>query len=189
MAVTVVTIAVSLVSASAALALTSKTMTRSNGVAGFADWFNETEEGFDDTFITVVETTSGTDVYYDECHYFFATDEFSCRSGYFFTTTDVFSHDQKLNSAHLMPVEIEVFDWMTGSSEMVMLEASWTGTGELQRGALKVMEKFGDSTFKYNERSSFRDASAVASVDETALGMSTFGGIVKFKAMSMEMVK
>ncbi|MBI3963488.1 MAG: hypothetical protein HY341_00655 [Candidatus Kerfeldbacteria bacterium] len=173
--------------ASPALALDAKVMTRTNGTAGFAVWSEMDGDVFNDTFLQAVETNMGTEVFVAQCWFNVVTEEGSCKDGYRMTSDDVFSVSKKLTSATLMPVDVEVYDWMTDTFETVTVSATWNGTGDLERGSLHVRERFGDTSFRYSERSTFRAGESVAMWNATDLGPSMDAGLVQFRSMNVFM--
>ena len=86
-------------------------------------------------------------------------------------------------------VDIELWDWEAGTSEIVPLEATWNGTGDLVKGSFRVISKFGDEMLKFSSRSTMRDAVANTEVGGMNLGDSAYGGIAQFRDMEMFMVK
>jgi hypothetical protein len=170
-------------------AFESKVIYRDEGMGAYAGWYDYANNVSSDKFIQVMETDDGTDIYvycwtYDE-----NTGIWSDKSGYLFTQEDVFRINKKLESATLSPVEIELFDWNTGTSETITVAAQWTGVGDVEISSSKYISKYEDFMSKYSDKSLFREATATGSVDGQELGTSDFGLMVKFKSVSMSMEK
>lgn len=169
-------------------AFDSKSTYRTNGMAAYADWFEETDGV--DTYTSIQATTSndGTDIYvgiysYDEFGNFL-----SDKWGYMFTQEDVFTIDKKLNSATLS-VNIDLYDWNTDTVDNVPIEAQWTGEGDVMKSSSKYISKYGDFMWKFSDNTLYREATATGSINKEYLGTSDYGQLVKFKSVSMDMNK
>ncbi|MFH0952080.1 MAG: hypothetical protein V1838_02710 [Patescibacteria group bacterium] len=180
---------VSFMLAGGASAMQYKSMTRTNGTAAYAEWFSENDDYSSDTYLEVDKTEYGTDVYYGSCTYIYDTDEYFCRDGYYFTTDNIFTIDKKLKTATLSEVTIELWDWDTWETEMIIVGAVWTGTGDLEKGKINFHSQFGNFSSKYRETSNYRDATATATVNGEATGTSDFGGMVNFRSAEFMMEK
>lgn len=175
-----------------ATALESKGIYRENGLAADAFW-SETIDGVStDTFLSVMESKDGTDINLFICTY--DENDWSCKEGYIFTEEDVFDMDKKLEYATLSPVEIEVYDWMTGDAETLTIQAQWIGIGDIMKDNSKYMSKSNDFMQKFSGNSIYREATVTGSKeDETGivqeLENNQFGYFVKFKSAGMYMEK
>ena len=169
-------------------ALEEKTIYRQNGESAYAEWYEQTPDGITDKYVSVTKTDKGTDIFVGVC-----TSDisgyFTCKSGYAFTTEDVFTTDKKLGSAVLSAINVDVYDWNTNTVETVTIQAEWTGTGDSIKGSYKFSSKFGDYVSKYSSSSTQREATATGSLNGVELGTSNYGGMVTFKDASMWMVK
>ncbi len=171
-------------------ALEYKTIYREQGTSAFAEWI-ETEGNLTNYIdLSVTKTDSGSDIYLSICS---VDPEFNyfCKSGYKFTQDNVFDVNKKLTIATLSPVEIDLYD-NTGIVEKVTIKAEWTGIGDLIKGSLKYMSKYGDFIEKFSGSSSFREATVTGSIyndTNKELGTSSYGNIVKFKSASISMKK
>ena len=172
-----------------ATALDYKTINRQDGVSAYAGWADTNGDVSTYTDLFVMKTDDGADIGVSICTYDTATGISSCKSGYKFTKDNVFSIDQKLNSASLSEVDIEVYDWNTGTLETLRVKADWTGTGDVTKGSFKYMSKYGDYTMKSSSSSVSREATATGSINGNDLGTSDLGGLAKFKSAYMEMKK
>ncbi len=172
-----------------ATAMDYKTINRQNGVSAYADWTDTNGDVSTYTDLFVMKTDDGTDIGVSICTYDTVTGISSCKSGYKLTQDNVFSIDQKLNSAGLSEVDIDVYDWNTGTAETLKVKAGWTGTGDAAKGSFKYTSKYGDYTMKGSSSSISREATAAGSINGNDLGTSDFGGLAKFKSAYMEMKK
>ncbi len=170
-------------------ALQYKSMSRTNGTAAFGVWSSQPEPGvYTDTYVAANKTKTGTEVYFDQCTYDSNVDVFTCRGGWGQFGSSVFSIDRKLQTAALSPVSLEVWDW-DGNMTTVTVDADWLGDGPLQRGVTNVMDRFGDTMFKFHANSTFRDATATANLDGSGLGDSSFAGMVQYRTADFFMVR
>lgn len=174
-----------------ATALQYKTIYRQNGVSAYADWSETNGDISTYTDLFVTKTDDGTDIYLSICTYNMATYYWSCKSGYKFTTDNVFSMEGKgkLNSASLSEVNIDVYDWEIGTIETLNVKTDWTGTGDVAKGSFKYMSKYGDYMMKGSGSSVYRGATAIGSINGDDLGTSAFAGLSMFKSAYMEMKK
>lgn len=171
-----------------AQALEEKTIYRQNGESAFAAWYEQTPDGSTDKSVNVMKTDDGTDIYVSIC----SSDMdgyYTCKSGYSFTTDNVFTIDKKLGSATLSAINVDVYDWNNPVVETVTVQAEWAGTGDAVKGSFKTTSKFGDYVSKYSSSSTQREATATGSLNGVELGVSTYGGMVTFRDASMWMVK
>lgn len=169
-------------------AFEEKTIIRQNGESAYADWFEQTPEGDNYKYVNVAKTDDGTDIYVSICSSDISG-YFTCKSGYTFTTEDVFTMDRKLGSATLSAINVDVYDWNNNAVETVAIQAEWTGTGDAMKGSYKSISKYGDFVSKYSGSSTYREASATGSLNGVELGTSNYGGLVEFKYSSMWMQK
>lgn len=162
-----------------ASALVSKTITRQNGNSAFASW----SDGASSTFLGVFENNDGTDIFVSICT------PGICKSGFTFTQQDVLNADRRLTTATLTPVQVVLFDFSTGTSETITIQAEWTGVGDLIKSSSHSISKFGDFMFKFSGSSTFREAEATGSVNGQDIGTSVFAEISTFKVATMTMQK
>jgi hypothetical protein len=174
-------------------AFDSKSIYRTNGMAASASWFENTDSVDSGTFINVMETDDGTDIYVDIWTYDKAAEVWSDKWGYLFTQEDVFTIDKKLESATLSPVDIELYayiydpntDTYTDTVETVTITAQWTGEGDVMKSRSKYISKYGDFMSKYSDNTLYREATATGSINDMYLGTSDYGQLVKFNSVSM----
>jgi hypothetical protein len=172
-----------------ATALETKSMTRENGVSAYASWSNTVADGQEYTYLSVMKTDKGTDLYMDIC-IADMSGNYNCMYGFGFTQEDVFTMDKYMDSATLSSVNIDLFNSSTGMIEKtVQVQASWTGVGDVTKGSSHYISKFGDYTYKFSDSVSFRQATATGTLDGNELGTSVFGEMDKFKRASMSMEK
>jgi len=177
-------------------ALEQKIVYRQNGIAAYADWTETTTEGIiTDNFLSVTQSNDGTDIYLSICN-LDLTSNWLCKSGYMFTTDNVFSMDRKLDSASLKAVQLELHEWScdeTGCLETpagtATIEAAWTGTGDVSKGSYKWTSKYGDYMAKGSDSSLIRKATATGLLNNVDLGTSDSAGLARFKSVYMEMKK
>jgi hypothetical protein len=173
-----------------AQALESKTITRNNGLSASTDWIEMNGNMITDTYLSVIKTNDGTDISLDIYTWDSSTGNYlSEKSGYMFTKDDVFSIDKKLNSASLSKVDIEVYNWETGQTEIIPVKADWTGQGVVSTGSFRSTSKDGDYTFRSSDSSSYRGASVTGNINNCDLGVNPNGMLIKFKSASMTVEK
>jgi hypothetical protein len=137
-------------------AMESKTMERHNGAHAYASW----DQGSCFTDLSVTKTDDGTEIHlYNE-----GPGGLFEGAGYLFTEDDVFKVNNKLKSASLSEVQIDVIDY-TGEKKTVTVHADWTGEGDTSTGSSSYTSKSGDYKFKSSESSSYRDASVIGSIN------------------------
>jgi hypothetical protein len=174
-------------------AFDSKSIYRTNGMAASASWFENTDSVDSGTFINVMETDDGTDIYVDIWTYDKAAEVWSDKWGYLFTQEDVFTIDKKLKSATLVPVDIVLYGYDsntdTSTEETMTIAAQWTGEDDVIKSSSKYIFKYDDFISKYSDNSMFREATATGSINNDDLGPSDFGELIKFKSVSMDMEK
>lgn len=174
-------------------AFDSKSIYRTNGMAASASWFENTDSVDSGTFINVMETDDGTDIYVDIWTYDKAAEVWSDKWGYLFTQEDVFTIDKKLESATLVPVDIVLYGYDsntdTSTEETMTIAAQWTGEDDVIKSSSKYIFKYDDFISKYSDNSMFREATATGSINNDDLGPSDFGELIKFKSVSMDMEK
>lgn len=170
-------------------AFESKEIYRNEGTAAYASWSEYTEGVYTDKFIQATTSNDGTDIFVYIWTYDENTGDWSDKWGYMFTQEDVFEIDKKLESATLSPVDIELFDWNTGTVETITIAAQWTGEGDVMKSSFKDISKYDDFMSKYSDKSSFREATATGSINDEDLGTSDYGELIKFKSVSMYMEK
>lgn len=174
-------------------AFDSKSIYRTNGMAASASWFENTDSVDSGTFINVMETDDGTDIYVDIWTYDKAAEVWSDKWGYLFTQEDVFTIDKKLESATLVPVDIVLYGYDsntdTSTEETMTIAAQWTGEDDVIKSSSKYIFKYDDFISKYSDNSMFKEATATGSINNDDLGPSDFGELIKFKSVSMDMEK
>jgi len=170
-------------------AFESKEIIREEGMAAYAVWSEYTDGVYTDKFIQATTSNDGTDIFVYVWTYDENTGVWSDKFGHMFTQEDVFEIDNKLESATLSPVEIEVYDWNTGTVETITIAAQWTGEGDVIKSKSKYISKYDDFMSKYSDNSMFREATATGSINGEDLGTSDFGELIKFKSVSMYMEK
>lgn len=172
-----------------ATAMETKSITRENGVSAYASWSNTVAEGNEYTYLGVMKTDKGTDLYMDICKEDISGN-FNCIYGFASTAEDVFTMDRRLDSATLSSVKVDLFNSSTGLLEKtVTIQASWTGEGDTTKGSSHYMSKFGDVTYKFSESVSFRQATATGILDGNELETSAFAEMDMFKRATMSMEK
>ncbi len=174
-----------------------KSIYRNEGMGASAGWSENTDGVYTDKSINVMETDDGTDI----SVYIWTYDENTGNSfdkwGYMFTQEDVFTIDNKLESATLSPVDIELNACVYDSDaetyicteETVTIAAQWTGEGNVMKSSSSSIFKYDDFMSKYSDNSMFREATATGSINDVDLGPSDYGELVKFKSVSMDMKK
>lgn len=174
-------------------ALESKTIYRQNGFSAYADWSEKTDGVYTYTFLSLTETKGGTDIYVEICKYNEATGYYSCMRGYKFTEEDVFDVDNKLTTAILSPVKMDLcgWDWEDEEwiEESITIQSQWTGIGKIGTNSFRWQSKSGDFMAKYSSSSKFREAVATGSINDEDLGNSSWAGLVQFRNASMTMKK
>jgi hypothetical protein len=168
-------------------AMESKTIDRSNGASASADWYETNGDITAGKYLSVTETEDGTDIYLEI--YTYGPDYWSGKSGYLFTQDDVFSIDKKLNSASLSEVEIEVYNWDTGETETLAVNADWIGRGDVSRDSYTSRSQSGNYVWKSSGSSKYRDASATGNINGLGLGVNSYASLSNFKSASMSMEK
>jgi hypothetical protein len=174
-------------------ALESKTMQRSNGGSAWSSWTKTDGNLITNSYLSVSKSNYGTDIY-------FSTDTWDTttgytvdsKSGYTSTTDDVFTINNKLNSASLTEVPIPVYNWYnwyTPEIETLNVTAEWVGTGEVQKGSSTYTSTNGDYRFKSTDNSNYRTATATGSVNNIDLGQNIGGNLYNFKSAYIEMQK
>lgn len=171
-------------------AMESKTMERQNGAHAYASW----NQGSCYTDLSVTETDDGTEIYVfnEGSGGPFSGSGFNPKSGYLFTKDDVFKVNNKLKSASLSEVQIDVYDVYTGEKKTCTVQADWTGEGDISTGSSSYTSKNGDYRFKSSESSSYRDASVIGSINGYNLGVKpclSFASLSNFESASITMEK
>lgn len=170
-------------------AFESKSIYRDEGAAAYASWSEYTDGVNTHKSIHATTSNDGTDISVSIWTYDENTGDWSDKWGYMFTQENVFKINNKLKSATLAPVEIELYDWNTGTVETINIAAQWTGVGDVTGSSYKYISKYDDFMSKYSDKSSFREATAIGSINDEDLGTSDFGELIKFKSVSMNMEK
>lgn len=168
-------------------ALESKSIERCNGTSAYAGWFETNDNVIVYTYLSVTETDDGTDIHVSTSTH--GPDFWSEKSGYLFTKNNVFKVNNKLNSASLSAVKIEVYNWYTGETETLTVKADWIGKGDISGGSSKYSSKNGDYMRKNSESSNSRDASATGNINGYDLGASSYASLSNFKSAYMSMNK
>lgn len=174
-------------------ALESKTMQRSNGGSAWASWTKTDGNLITNSYLSVSKCNDGTDIY-------FSTDTWDTttgytvdsKSGYTFTTDNVFTINNKLNSASLTEIPITVYNWYnwyTPETETLIVTADWVGTGEVEKGSSTYTSTNGDYRFKSTSNSNYRTATSIGNVNNIDLGQNTGGSLLNFKSAYIEMQK
>lgn len=172
-----------------ATAMEYKSITREDGVSAYASWSNTVTDGNEYTYLGVMKTDKGTDIFVNICKEDISGN-FNCVYGFAFTQEDVFTMDRRLDSATLSSVNVDLFNSSTGIVEKtVAIQADWTGEGDVTKGSSHYISKFGGFTYKFSDSVSFRQATATGTLDGNKLGTSVFGEMDKFKRASMSMEK
>lgn len=166
-------------------ALESKMIERHNGESAYADWYETNGNATTYISLSVTETDDGTDIYVSTSTY--GPDFWTDKSGYMCTQDNVFQIDKKLNSASLSEVQVEVCDWYTGETEVLKVQADWSGKGDISRGSSTYSSRDGDYVWKSSDSSKSRDASATGSISGCDLGISSYAGLSSFKNVYMSM--
>lgn len=172
-----------------AAALESKYMERHDGMSAYAQWTEKMVDNHScNIYLNVIESDYGTEVYIDMCT---LNDDgtWKCMWGSLFTEEDVFELDRNLETATLSPVEVELYDWETGTTKVITIDALWTGTDEAIKGSYKQMSKQGDYFMKFSEKSKHRPAIATGAMDGHELGNSDFAEMFMFDNVYMSMEK
>jgi hypothetical protein len=171
-------------------ALQSKTIQRDNGASASASWSKTDGDLITNNYLSVTKSNAGTDIYLDVYTWDSANGNFvNEKSGYMFTKDDVFSIDKKLNSASLSNVDVEVYNWDTDKTEILPVMADWSGTGDVSTGSSSYASTDGDYRFRSTSSSSYRDASAIGSINNNDLGQSNYGSLNSFKNAYIDMIK
>ena len=125
----------------------------------------------------------GVDVYVSDCDYNLVTEVSSCQFGSLFTTDKSVFTVNKLNSATLAPVSVELFDDSWNPVGPVVVEANLTGVGPTQKGNNKVQETYDGLKISYKGQYTYRNALVNSVLDGNDLGETSYGGLVQFKSM------
>lgn len=164
-----------------AAALETKIISRQNGESATASWSDATAGSFTDLFVT--KTNDGIDIFV------IISTPTSFKLGFILTQENVFDIDNKLTTATLSPVTLDLFDFNTGTTETVTIQAQWTGSGDLTKNSFKFMSKSGEFISKFSDKSAFRQATAIGSIGDIVLGTSNFANLIEFKDVSMTLEK
>ncbi len=174
-------------------ALESKTLQRDHGGSAWASWSKTDGTLITDTYLSASKSNYGTDIYLSTNTWDTTTGfTVDSKSGYLFTTDDVFTINNKLNSASLSEVPIDVYNWYnwyTPEIETLNVTADWVGTGEVQKGSSTYTSTNGDYRFKSTGNSNYRTATATGSVNNIDLGQNNGGSLYNFKSAFIEMEK
>jgi hypothetical protein len=177
-------------------ALEYKTMTRQSGMAAYADWTDTKGDISTYTDLFVTKTDYGTDIGVSICTDDTTTGDWSCKSGYVFTQENDFSIDNKLDSASLNAVEINLIEWYCDENGCwetpagtITIQANWKGIGKITKSSSRYMSKYEDYMMKFSDSSTNRVATATGSTNNGYLGTSDFASLVKFKFASIDMKK
>ncbi|MDY9926839.1 hypothetical protein [Methanosarcina sp.] len=175
--------------ATSAAALEYKAIARQSGMCALAGWTDMDEDTITSTDLVAIKTPVGTFVFLSISTFDTMTGSGSYKSGYIFTRNNVFHAAGNLNSARLSAVDIEVSDLENYETEIITVKANWAGKGETLKGSSKFISKSGDCIIKSSDSSSYREATATASIDNLDAGENCFAELVSFKSTSMEMKK
>lgn len=182
-----ITLVVLLSMAMSVQALESKIIQRQNGVTANAYWTEKNGDITTDTFLTVTKSDTGTDILLDI--YTNGPNDWSDKHGSMFTQDNVFNVDNKLNSASLSEVNIDVYDFNTGEIKTETVKADWIGKGFISKDSFKSVSKSGSYIWTSNSINKFRDATATSNINGLDLGVSQGANLVSFKTAYMEMRK
>ena len=149
-----------------------------------------------ETLLSVTKSDIGTDIYLSICTNDI-TGIWSCKSGGMVPQDNVFSMDNKLDSASLKAVQIDLYQWNCDETGMcwetpagtATIEATWAGTGKVSKDSYKWKSTNGDFIAKGSSGSSSRMAAAEGTINNEELGTSNFGGLAKFKSVDMQMIE
>lgn len=171
-------------------ALESKNIQRDNGASAFASWSETNGNLINNTYLSVTKSNDETYIYLDIYTWDSSNGNFvNDKSGSMFISDDIFSIDKKLNSASLSEVDVEVYNWDTGKMEILPVTADWTGIGDVSTDSYTSISTNGDYRFRSTSHSNYRDASATGSINNTDLGIDSYGSLVKFKSAYMNMIR
>ena len=168
---------------------TDKVIIRNNGIFANANWHEQRGDGTSvDTLLFVSEHDKGTDIFIEIL--VFDPDGISTgQFGYLFTTENVFDISRKLETAILLPIELElcIFDEETGECEpsTLTLEVHWTGVGEATKIKTKDSIKGKDFKSRFSGTTIDRQATASGSLGRYDLGESMFADLGRFKTVEM----
>ena len=176
-----------LFTATSAQALQSKTIDRYNGASASANWYETSGDTTTSTYLSVTESSYGTDVYVEI--YTYGPYSESWKYGYMCTQDDVLTIDKKLNSASLSEVQVEVYDCYTGETEILNIQADWVGQGAISKDSYTSRSQSGNYVWRSSGSSSYRDASATGSINGYDLGIGSYATLSNFKSAYMSMEK
>ncbi|MDY9925498.1 hypothetical protein [Methanosarcina sp.] len=184
--------------AMSAEALEYKTISRSNGEAANAYWTETNGDINTETYLYVTESNGRTDISLYIYTYDMTTYTLSEMSGYLCTQDNVFNMNNKLNSASLSDVQIEVYesyyDEMEGYYTSIYagtltVSVDWTGIGNTIKSSYKSTSKDGDYVWRSSDSSSHRSAIATGLINGDDLGSSDSATLNKFKQAYIDMKK
>jgi hypothetical protein len=170
-----------------AAALQSKTISRQNGNTAYASWSKIAADGTIFTDLSVTKTKVGTDIMVSICKQDL-TGNYTCKFGFNSFQQDIFSIDNKLMTATLSSVNVDLFS-DTGTVETITIQTQWTGFGDLTTNTFKFSSKSGVFIDKFSDSSTKREAKATGSINGQDPEISNFGALIAFKSASMSMQK
>ena len=164
-------------------ALAYQSVSRFNGTSGSGEWITVNGDIQNYIYIGATLSKDGVDVYVSDCDYNLVTEVSSCQFGSLFTTDKSVFTVNKLNSATLAPVSVELFDDSWNPVGPVVVEANLTGVGPTQKGNNKVQETYDGLKISYKGQYTYRNALVNSVLDGNDLGETSYGGLVQFKSM------
>lgn len=176
--------------ATSAAALEYKAIARQSGTCALAGWTNTDENTITSTDLIAIKTPVGTFVFLSISMLDTVTGNISYKSGYTITRNNNFhAAAGNLNSARIAGIDIEISDPENNETEIVNVKANWAGEGKTLKGSSKFISKSGDCIIRSSDSSSYREATATASINNLDAGENCFAELVTFKSGYMEMEK
>jgi hypothetical protein len=175
--------------ASPASAATFNQVSRSNGTSVFGSWVSQSGKIITYTDIDATKTNTGTDVYVSICtENIYKANSYSCKSGYTVAPSSALIVN-KLNTAVLSTVSLDLYDWYGENSETVTVSANFTGYGSTYTS--RDVYKYSNSGYSFSTRgkSSYRSATASATLNGTTLTGFEYGSFNQFTYMDAVRIK
>jgi hypothetical protein len=170
------------------------TKTMQNVLSADAYWAIEDEDGnvVEELFITVIKSRAGTDIFVAKTE-----SDFSFLSGHFFSTNkSLLSIDNKLDSATLSPVLIDICSPSAGqqdengdcthATETLNIQVQWTAVDEKTTVHGKDTSRIDVNKVMQVFSSSSRGAVATGTVNGDELGESTFSFLTRAKGLTIQ---
>lgn len=161
-----------------ASALQYKQKTLENGGSASATW----SDGITNSDLEVYTSQGQTFFYFTAC------DSVTCKVGSPIGNV-VLDINKQLKTATLSPVQMQLYDYNTGTYEIVTLQAKWTGVGDTTKGSYTTTSKSGDYTSKFSSDTVYRSATATGAINGQDLGTSQTAFMYWFKSVSITTVK